>query len=171
MPSHGGPLTVKFRSPSRACRSCRMIAVEPGSPTRAGCIFHPDVFSPPYSFEGGYRSAGSVCVRTALSPRWGWSVSTFPHGSRRGLHSYAASRLKTRGPVPPRRRNSSSHAHTGSAAPTKSTCVIASGWEFTGRFAVGRRLGLPRGRRRRWRGRRGRRGFRALYPRPESLLE
>jgi hypothetical protein len=28
-----------------------------------------------------------------LSPRWGLSISHFPHGLRRGLHSYAAARL------------------------------------------------------------------------------
>jgi len=32
-------------------------------------------------------------VRTALSPRWGWSGSDCSHGSRRGLHSNAALRL------------------------------------------------------------------------------
>src|ERR1019366_1259913 len=36
----------------------------------------------------------------------------FTHGLRRGLHSYAASRLKIWSVTPPRRRNSSSHAHT-----------------------------------------------------------
>jgi hypothetical protein len=30
----------------------------------------------------------SVWVGTILSPRWGLSVSRFPHGLRRGLHSY-----------------------------------------------------------------------------------
>ena len=36
----------------------------------------------------------SLWVRVILSPRWGLSVSRFPHGLRRGLHSYAALRLK-----------------------------------------------------------------------------
>ena len=36
----------------------------------------------------------SVWVRVVLSPRWGLSVSRFPHGLRHGLHSYAALRLK-----------------------------------------------------------------------------
>jgi hypothetical protein len=41
------------------------------------------------------RSCGSSgCVGTILSPRWGLSVSRFSHGLRRGLHSYAALRLK-----------------------------------------------------------------------------
>jgi hypothetical protein len=35
----------------------------------------------------------SVWVRVILSPRWGSSVSCFPHGLRRGLHSCAALRL------------------------------------------------------------------------------
>ncbi len=37
--------------------------------------------------------AESVCEKL-LSPRWGLLVSAFPHGLRRGLHSYAATRLK-----------------------------------------------------------------------------
>jgi hypothetical protein len=50
----------------------------------------------------------SVWVRVVLSPRWGLSVSHFPHGLRRGLHSYAALRLKLGLTC---RRNSSSRAH------------------------------------------------------------
>ena len=43
-------------------------------------------------------------------------VPTFPHGLRRGLRSYAASRLITWRFVPPRPRHYSSHAHTKSPA-------------------------------------------------------
>jgi hypothetical protein len=42
----------------------------------------------------GARNLLIECVGIILSPRWGLSVSRFPHGLRRGLHSYAASRLK-----------------------------------------------------------------------------
>jgi hypothetical protein len=53
-------------------------------------------------------------------------VSHFSHGLRRGLHSYAASRLKIWSVTPPRRRNSSSHAHTEATAPRKIASKIES---------------------------------------------
>ena len=43
----------------------------------------------------GDEHGSTVCVRTGLSPRWGLCLlPTFPHGLRRGLHSFAASRLR-----------------------------------------------------------------------------
>src|ERR1019366_1704859 len=54
------------------------------------------------------------CVREnySFAPLGLHNLPLFTHGLRRGLHSYAASRLKIWSVTPPRRRNSSSHAHT-----------------------------------------------------------
>jgi hypothetical protein len=75
---------------------------------------------PSETVANAYRSAETACVRTGLSPRWGFLVSRhFSHGLRRGLHSYAAARLKAWIVIPLRRRGSGSHAHAESAAPRK----------------------------------------------------
>jgi hypothetical protein len=68
------------------------------------------------------------CVREnySFAPLGLHDLPHFTHGLRRGLHSYAASRLKIWSVTPPRRRNSSSHAHAEATAPRK----IASKIEF-----------------------------------------
>jgi hypothetical protein len=68
---------------------------------------------PPYSFQGGFRSAGSGCGRTTLSPRWGSPVSHFPTAYAVGCILAPLCGSNRRPFVRSSCRNSSSHARTG----------------------------------------------------------
>jgi hypothetical protein len=63
---------------------------------------------------GENRSLAPLCVREKLlfRPAGACPFPTFPHGLRRGLHSYAAARLNREALFHLVAENSSSHAHT-----------------------------------------------------------